>query len=481
MAKDGEEIAAKNRHRAWTRNAVVLSLVAHLVFVVIAAFVVALRPHRSEQPQFVSALATAGREVPRLKLSGDTVDVRQRTTPPALERPIVALSPSDLALPEITVTPKILTKQLTHLPQRPVLEGIVSARIPSRQTPAGGAGTSPAVLPARFSARCDAVLRTARLLEGGGSEKTEQAVVRALGWLQRTQNQDGSWGRHTGSMTGLALLAFLGHCETPSSAEFGDTVRRAIDYLVALGTRSGGDLAGEGGWPAYQHGIATYALAEAYAMTGEATIAPVLRQATRRIIEGQTTAGGWVYRYGSESTDMSVSSWQLQALAAVQLSGLALEGLGPCLDRATACLLKIQNPDGGFPYHPGGASSWTLTGAGVLGLQLGKHPDSLAVGRGIELITRWAKEKLHYRRPGTKLYGWYYNTLACYLEGGVAWRQWNRQLQEQLTGTQSEDGSWPEEGGGLLTQQAKQDAAHMRTCLCTLMLEVYYRYLPATS
>ena len=44
-------------------------------------------------------------------------------------------------------------------------------------------------------------------------------------------------------MTGLALLAYHGHYETPLSPEFGETVQNAIDYLIANGQKNGGGLA----------------------------------------------------------------------------------------------------------------------------------------------------------------------------------------------------------------------------------------------
>ena len=59
------------------------------------------------------------------------------------------------------------------------------------------------------------------------------AVVKALDWFQTTQQKNGSWGGgYTVAYTGLALLAYLGHCETPLSEKYGDTVTNAIIFLV---------------------------------------------------------------------------------------------------------------------------------------------------------------------------------------------------------------------------------------------------------
>ena len=50
-----------------------------------------------------------------------------------------------------------------------------------------------------------------------GDATTEGAVLKALRWLKKTQQSDGSWKPSPVSNTGLAILAFLAHGETPSS------------------------------------------------------------------------------------------------------------------------------------------------------------------------------------------------------------------------------------------------------------------------
>jgi hypothetical protein len=132
---------------------------------------------------------------------------------------------------------------------------------------------------------------------GGGSDKTEYAVLMALRWLRDHQNDDGSWGEppYQVGMTGLALLCFLGHNEDHLSPEFGSSVRRALEWLRG-NQDDEGVLCHEFRFE-YQHGIATYALAEAYAMTGLDPLRPVVRDAVEAILHGQTEEGGWYYGY----------------------------------------------------------------------------------------------------------------------------------------------------------------------------------------
>lgn len=127
-------------------------------------------------------------------------------------------------------------------------------------------------LPSSMKKRCSVADRLQRLKENGGNKKCEDAVVDALLWLQDNQEEDGSWSHEAGSdkyraaMTGFALLAYLGHCESPNSPVFGETVEKAIIYLVNIGMQNDGKLTtpGAGGHWVYEHAIVTYALAEAF-------------------------------------------------------------------------------------------------------------------------------------------------------------------------------------------------------------------------
>jgi hypothetical protein len=88
----------------------------------------------------------------------------------------------------------------------------------------GGGGGGFGAIPATMRKRCSKEDRLQRLAETGGMPQCEDAVVKALRWMKSTQAADGSWGEgNKAAMTGLGLLAYLGHCETPISEEFGDS------------------------------------------------------------------------------------------------------------------------------------------------------------------------------------------------------------------------------------------------------------------
>ena len=146
-------------------------------------------------------------------------------------------------------------------------------------------------------------------------------------------------------------------------------------------------------------------------------------------------------------------------------------------------LKSKQTPDGGFGNadRSAGYNQWNLTGAALLGLQTLGSGNSGAVNKGIRwLMDETKKEPLSWNK-GAYLYTWYYNTQAMFQKGGEAWDLWNSQFQKELLENQLPDGSYKPESPGEVAaatvSAAGSDADIYRTCLCTLMLEVYYRYL----
>jgi hypothetical protein len=125
-------------------------------------------------------------------------------------------------------------------------------------------------LPPSMRARCSTTERLEKLRQNGGSSECEAAVSRALAWFKTKQNADGSWGKtHKAGMTGLALLCYLGRCETPESPFYGDNVMKGILYLLEVGKKNQYGMFSESikeHSAAYEHGIATYALGEMYTL-----------------------------------------------------------------------------------------------------------------------------------------------------------------------------------------------------------------------
>lgn len=345
-------------------------------------------------------------------------------------------------------------------------------------------------VPGVMGGRMGGSARTAAMQKNNMKEKTEKAVLAGLRWLKEHQAADGSWGEaQRPAMTGLAMLAFLGHGELPESPEFGPTVKKGIEWMIKTGTQYQGRFAPNGslggGPPVYSHGIATYALGEYYSMTKDDTVQDILKQAVQYILNGQNPGGGWDYGYAKGTRqDLSVAGWQIQALKAAHLTGLNINGVDQALDKAMVFLKSWQGDGGGFGYDKPG-SRYGLTGVGVLCTIFWKGKDNEVCRDGISFLIDQAegKEKVKYKEKTANLYAWYYNTQACLMFGGSAWTKWNRMFQDEIVDAQSPDGSWPVNGGNSHgpEKDAGGDGPYYRTAICVLMLESYYRYLPASK
>lgn len=355
-------------------------------------------------------------------------------------------------------------------------------------------------LPTSSRKRCTKSDRLELLEEGGATPEVDETVIRALRYLKSTQSKDGSWGdNHKSAMTGLALLAYLGHCETALSEEFGDSCLMAITYLVDLGMKHNGRLVvdtNQRHWP-YEQAIATYALAEAETFHRALAIQiPMLREtianAGQLIIDQQHPSGGWDYNYEESSIrggDLSITGWHIQALKACKHTGIDFRNLRSCVMKSLDYVKARQASDGGFGYtgtQPAGeAAGASLTGVGMLSLQIWDKGSTPAVTKG----ARYAHTNLKFdwTSPECDVYAHYYLSQAMFQRGGAEWLAYQPTVLAKLPTHQSDDGSWPIPGGGrkpkavgALFASDSFEGKHYRTALATLMLEVYYRYLPST-
>jgi hypothetical protein len=361
--------------------------------------------------------------------------------------------------------------------------GNSSANVPESAKPASfdtvAIVKSPVVMKGIYASRTPGA-RGKALAEYGGALAgiTEGAVLRALRWLKKNQAANGSWSPpEPMAMTGLGILTFLAHGETPESEEFGDTVQRAIRFLEERQSP-------DGHWASsYTHAIATYAMCEAYALTK----IPMLKEKASKgidvIIKGQNPAGGWNYPLVKEDAakqrnDTSVMGWCAQALKAAHMAGLENEGLKACIRESVKGFQRNAAPSGGFGYCGPGAGG--LTGVGVLCMQLlgaGKMPE---VKNGLIYLDKNFAFDWDDKVGWNNVYYWYYITQCKFHAGGGVWNDWNRQFAPQLVKAQQILRGEGIDGKdiGFWKAGEKTQGVVMDTTLCTLMLEVYYRYLP---
>lgn len=340
-------------------------------------------------------------------------------------------------------------------------------------------------IPPAMQSRCSMSQRMKRLRESGGEDRAERAVREGLEFLATQQNPEtGAFGKeYTAAMTGLSLLAFLGHCETPESPKFGDAVVKSALYLMDLCNKNRGRITNgkPGNHQIYEHAIATYALSELYTMTRESgrevpRLESTLKKAVGVIVDAQSKDGGWTYKFSPDRRlDMSVSGWQIQALKAAHNTGRKFPGVDKALDRAVKEYLpSIQDSEGAFKYIPENPSGKpTLTGAALLAMQIWEGGDPNVFDKGFAYL----KSKYANPAPGNDYYAPYYNTQVFFLAEGKAWENYNKKFQPRLLDAQNEDGSWLKPG----ISRGGPDSQILNTSWAILMLEVYYRYLPTTD
>lgn len=472
------------RLHAQKRNSTISSLVIALLVLTLIGLILGLfllPKIQKEEVVIVSYSYEQEKEKPEKKVPKETVQKKPSSPSASVARVITSAAVADVAIPvpEFEVT-------------TPSLDFGESSDFGSGWG-SGTGGNGFQSIPSSMRKRCSAQERMDRLKEMGGTAACEKAVVKALDWLQETQNEDGSWTGKVGghpypvAMTGMAILAYLGHCETPKSPKYGKTVEKGITYLVNAAMSPGkGNLICSPGVPghapAYEHGIATYALAESYTFCKEVNhtipnLKEVTKKAGERILDGQTNAGGYVYGLpnGGNGGDNSVGYWQLQALKAFKHTKIISDSkFKRDIRNAMGWFEKVQGKNGAIGYRNDSSRSPNLTGGALLCMQFWGEGDSKMARKAAD----WIRENVKFGSFGSKdsnLYYHYYHAQAMINVGGKDWDKYQKMVRDPILKAQQSDGSWKQTmGHGPVNH-------HMATCLATMLLEVYYRFLPGTA
>jgi hypothetical protein len=301
----------------------------------------------------------------------------------------------------------------------------------------------------------------------------DQAVDRALEYLQRSQAREGYWRSRASrnpAITGLALMAFLSAGHVPGEGPFAETLEKGIRWILAV-QQNNGVIATESNQEMYHHGICTLMLAEVAGMTNDPVGAEVrqkLEMAIAVILRAQRTsgrdAGGWRYQARGTDSDISVTGWQVMALRAAK--NLGCDVPAQAIERAIDYIHRCHDPrSGGYFYQPGTALSVACTGTSVLALEIcGKQqhgrPELRRAGSFILKNPPWKA-----RHP---FYGVYYCTQAMFQLGDNYWNVYRPDLHEALLRMQRTNGSWDGESVG----------PDYGTAMAVMALTVDYGFLP---
>jgi hypothetical protein len=264
---------------------------------------------------------------------------------------------------------------------------------------------------------------------------TKKAVDAALGFLAKEQKGDGSWS--STAITGLVLLAFMSNGHLPDQDGFGKTVGRGVEYLLSAAQKDG-YLVGTRGGNMYCHALATLALTQFYAMTGNEKARQTVKPAVQLIIKAQNNEGGWRYDPAPTGADISITAMQVMALRAARDAGFAVPEKS-LLDAVKYVGRCRDARNGGYRYQPyGGLTGFARTAAGVCALQSSGYADDVNLGQSFEFMARLPDDPAHY------WYGHFHASHAYSIAGGKAWEDYYRRLRERLLaeGFQRPDGQW---------------------------------------
>lgn len=340
------------------------------------------------------------------------------------------------------------------------------------------------------------------LAKGGGTGKSDNAVLEGLRWLARHQHPAGFWqligsyrnpalpGRENrNAATAMALLAFQGYGVTPYSKEeelvdFARTVHVAWQWLLREQDEDGCFFR-HGAAPNndrfYTHGLCTIALCELLAMTKDESLRKPAQAAIDYCVKHQNVMGGWRYnadRYTADS-DVSVTGWIVLALKCGESAGLTVPP--KTYEEISRFLDDMARENGSqYVYRAGEGITRSMTAEALLCRQLlGWHGDDWRVVRGLKSLVDPEGLPTFVRAQRRDVYYWYYATNALYHAGGESWKTWNDVMRDDLVRQQvqtgAEKGSW-DPTKPTADIWGNQYGRHYTTCFSILVLEVYYRY-----
>lgn len=316
-------------------------------------------------------------------------------------------------------------------------------------------------------------------------EKVDQSIDRALAWMAKNQQPDGSWtknerSRNATGITSLCLMAFLAKGHTPGAGPYGEVLNKGVDFIVKHQMSNGMLIRGSSGHgPMYSHCISALMLSEVSGMVDadrQKKIDEALSKAMRVILAAQQvqkdtrSAGGWRYQHDSRDSDISCTSWAIMALRSARNNGAAVPT--EAIERGVGYVMRCQQRrDGGFAYQPGGGSGWGRTGTALLCLELCGHHRS----REALMAGEWILKNLptHYGRGSHFSYAMYYCSQGMFQLGDDYWDRWASQMYDVMLRAQQKDGNWRSSG-----ENVGEGGDYYSTAMAVLAMSVSYRQLP---
>ncbi len=335
--------------------------------------------------------------------------------------------------------------------------------------------------------------------------QSEKALQRGLQWLTKNQGPppQSNWTSNDLGLVSMGALAYLTAGHMPGRGEHGAACQRALDYVVRNEDVRNGNPTGllniaDQRRGMYNHGLATFVLGQAYGMSNDRRLGPLMDRALKLIARTQCEDGGWDYVAEPQRRghDLSLAVMQAKALRSAVDSGLEVppevielairsvrEHYLPRGCDRNADEEELKKHPGQFSYTKGGGNaSVAMAAAGVVCLQEFAQYDDWRVEKNMQVIAKEIREKTGNRSSSTSpldAYTLYYVSQALYQVGGTHWREHYPALRDALIACQvqsdnpAEDGKWRANGrvGG------KPGDLYMTSVAC-FVLAIPNRYLP---
>lgn len=283
--------------------------------------------------------------------------------------------------------------------------------------------------------------------------KMEERIKRGLEFLAKRQNEDGSWSSSYGKNVGevsLALLAFMAMGNLPGEGEYGSTVAKGVNWIMAQSQPNGVIQYNGQKQQApvmYGHALATLMLSEAWGQTRRPDVGQVLRKAVDLIIKVQGPRGGWNYESVPKDGDTSVCVMQIIALKSAQEAGIYV----PKETIETAIKLIKTRFDAkvfGYGYNNnhfnpghGGSSAAGATIMLICGIKDGPEGEKYSL-KPVQFHIDILSGKKKAPGLGWAPYFWYYSSVSAYAAGEKYFKQCVEAIDGATAKAQRREGGW---------------------------------------
>ncbi len=308
-------------------------------------------------------------------------------------------------------------------------------------------------------------------LSDAKSEEVSQAVDKALAWMAKQQQKDGSFpGPSFGQpgITSLTVMAFLSAGHLPGEGPYGMQLESAIDFALGCEVEEGLFCADKPGsaWrmdkpshtATYNQAVTALMFAEISGelsgLLGEKVSAAVERALIYssklqflKLPDRPQDEGGWRYtepcHLDNNVTDLSITAWQVSFLRSAKNAGFDVNN--EMVEAARKYVKSLYNSEKGTFTYDHERVSRGMTGAGIMAMaMLGQNKTKEA-----KAAAKWLRDHpfgKYDERVGFLdrfYYSIYYCTQALYQLDDEDWQEFYPQIVELLIHNQNSDGSWP--------------------------------------